>query len=220
MKLHLVLALLLVVASAGCHTAGKVDIWRVVTDGRDGWQRPDEVVAALALEPGDRVAEIGAGDGYWLPWFAEAVGSEGRVYAVEVTDELVAQLEERVRHDGLSNVIVVRGEFHDPQLPDGGIDVAVTSLTYHHIEGRPIYFRQLQTDLSPGGRVVHIDDRPDAPAPFSWFQSDGHWTDPEEMRAEMSEAGYHPVESFDFLPVQSFQIFEPIVPATAATEAP
>lgn len=210
MKLRLTLVLSLLALGSGCSTVSKIDLGRVMTSGRDGWQLPDQVIAALALRPGDRVAEIGAGSGYWLPWLAAAVGVEGRVYAVEVDDELVADLERRVKREALDNVIVVRGQFEDPGLPDGSIDVAITSLTYHHIEDRPDYFRNLQTDLRPGGRVAHLDDRHDVPPPFRWLQTKGHWSEPEAMRSEMNEAGYRRSDVFDFLPMQSFQIFVPV----------
>jgi arsenite methyltransferase len=191
----------------GCYTASRLDLGRLVTSGRDGWQHPEEVVRALALARGDEVAEIGAGSGYWLPWLSAAVGPEGRVYAVEVDDELVAALEARVSEEKLANVVVVRGGFDDPKLPDGRIDLAMTCLTYHHIEERPSYFRRLRADLSTRGRVAHLDDRHDVPLPFRWFQSSGHWSDPESVRSEMGAAGYERVAEFDFLPLQSFQIF-------------
>ena len=210
MKLLSLPILMLAISSVGCTTLQKIEVLRVVTDGRDGWQLPDQVIAGLALAPGDRVAEIGAGSGYWLPWLSQAVGEEGRVYAVEVSDELVEALEERVKRDELANVVVIRGQFSDPELPDGGIDLAMTSLTYHHIEDREIYFRNLKTDLSAKGRVAHLDDRHDVPIPFRWLASSGHNSDPAEIRAEMGEAGYQRVEVFEFLPMQSFQIFIPI----------
>jgi arsenite methyltransferase len=210
MKLRLFLVLALMGLGSGCSTVSKMDLGRVVTSGRDGWQLPEQVIEALDLKPGDRVAEIGAGGGYWLPWLAAAVGVNGRVYAVEVDDDLVSRLEERVAREALDNVIVVRGQFEDPFLPDGMIDVAITSLTYHHIEDRPIYFRKLQTDLGQGGRVIHLDDRHDVPPPFRWLQGSGHWTVPEAMHTEMKEAGYRRTDTFDFIPMQSFQVFVPI----------
>ncbi len=194
---------------AACAPLGRVDLPRLVVSGRDGFQHPARVVEALDLAPGDRVAEIGAGDGYWLPWLSEAVGPEGLVYAVEVEDEKVAALEERVDREGLANVVVVRGDFDDPELPDGDIDLAMTCLTYHHIEDRPAYFRRLQGDLSSRGRVAHLDDRHDVSPPIRWLQTSGHWSDPAEVRREMAEAGYQLDASFDFLPVQSFQVFVP-----------
>jgi ubiquinone/menaquinone biosynthesis C-methylase UbiE len=206
-------------ACTACAPLTRVDYGQLVLSGRDGFQLPEQVIESLDLHPGDRVAEIGAGDGYWLPWLSQAVGAEGVVYAVEVDDEKVAALEARVSREALANVVVVRGRFEDPELPDGEIDLAMTCLTYHHIEERPDYFRRLRVDLADGGRVAHLDDRDDVrpPIPFRWLQGSGHWSNPGEIRAEMSQAGYRHVASFDFLPVQSFQVFtpdpDPIAPA-------
>jgi arsenite methyltransferase len=201
--------LMLAIGTAGCSGLAQVDVGRVLTSGRDGWQYPERVIEALEIAPGDHVAEIGSGSGYWLPWLSEAVGTNGRVYAVEVESELVTDLESFVEKEGLRNVEVILGAYDDPRLPDASIDLAVTVLTYHHIEGRVDYFARLLKDLRPGGRVAHIDDRPDAGPPFSWFQGDGHWSEPTLVVEEMTGAGYGKFSDFDFLPIQSFQIFEP-----------
>jgi len=191
-----------------CSSLQKVSLGRVVTSGRDGWQHPERVIQALRIEPGDAVAEIGAGSGYWLPWLSEAVGPDGRVYAVEVDDDKVSALNQLVREEGFLNVEVIRGEFADPMLPDGEIDLAMTCLTYHHIEDREVYFEKLRRDLGPGGRVAHLDDTGEVPIPLIWLASKGHWTKPADMKREMESAGYVQAESFDFL-LQGFQIFTP-----------
>ena len=196
-------------STVGCSGMAKIDVGALITSGRDGWQHPERVIESLDIEAGDRVAEIGAGSGYWLRWLSDAVGPEGRVYAVEVEAELVAELEEIVADEELGNVEVVYGAYDDPRLPDGEIDLAMTCLTYHHIEDRVVYFGKLRAALRPGGRVAHLDDRPDSPAPISWFQGDGHWTDPALIESEMGSAGYTSTSEFDFLPAQSFQIFLP-----------
>lgn len=199
-------------ALPGCRTVSRVDFVPLLTSGRDGWQRPSRVIDALELAPGDRVAEIGAGDGYWLPWLSEAVGPTGRVYAVEVEPEKVRALQERVERERLQNVVVILGEYADPLLPDSGIDLALTCLTYHHIEDRPDYFARLRTDLAPGGRVVHLDDRDDLAAPLRWLPSAGHTSNVAQMDAEMTAAGYRQTLSFDFLLVQSFRVYVPGTP--------
>lgn len=212
----LFLWLTIAVSSVGCSGGlAKVDLAQVLTSGRDGWQLPDRVISALAIEPGDRVAEIGAGTGYWLARLSEAVGPEGRVYAVEVEADLVEKLATLVAREGFQNVVVVHGDYDDPRLPNEEIDLALTCLTYHHIDDRVGYFRALRADLAKDGRVVHLDDRPDAPAPISWFQTSGHWTEPTRIVAEMAEAGYERTGEFDFLPSQSFQVFAP-GPASAS----
>jgi ubiquinone/menaquinone biosynthesis C-methylase UbiE len=210
---------LLAISTAGCQGLSKVDVTRVLTSGRDGWQYPERVVETLKIAEGDRVAEIGSGSGYWLPWLSRAVGDEGRVYAVEVESELVDDLQSFIEKEGLQNVEVILGAYDDPNLPDAGIDLALTVLTYHHIDDRIGYFQRLQQDLRPGGRVAHLDDRPDAGAPFSWFQSEGHWTKPALVVEEMAGAGYQKLSDFDFVPAQSFQIFAPRTEAKAKAKA-
>lgn len=172
---------------------------------RDAWQKPDEVVAALALEPGDRVADIGAGGGYFTFRLARAVGPEGVVYAVDVDPDMIEYLRERVAEEGVANVRVVAGEFSDPLLPDGEIDLVFSTNTYHHIQDRAAYFRGLRTDLAPGGRVAIIELN-DA----TWFpRTFGHYTPEEEIVSEMREAGYRLDDDFGFLERQSFVVFSP-----------
>lgn len=199
---------------SGCGAAGKVDLWRLITAGRDGYQRPEMVIPALEIEPGAHVAEIGAGDGYWLPWLSDAVGTGGRVYAVEVESDKVEALRRRVDDEGMTNVEVVFGRYEDPMLPDATIDIAITSKTYHHIEDRVSYFRRLHDDLAPGGRVVHLDDRPDLPFPLSWVTS-GHTSDPDLIDSEMTAAGYQQLARHDFVYTQSFLIYGPSATAAA-----
>jgi len=207
-RLRLLALVAPLVGCSGCAIVEKTDVPRLLTSGRDGYQHPERVIEALGLREGDRVAEIGAGDGYWLPWLSAAVGPQGRVYAVEVENDLTDALLRRVARKGLANVEVVRGEYDDPKLPDGGIDLAMTCLTYHHIEERIDYFARLRADLSPSGRVAHLDDRHDVGPPLRWLMA-GHWSDPDAIRTEMAEAGYRRTVSHEFLPVQSFQVFEP-----------
>src|SRR5262250_1992668 len=91
--------------------------------GRDRSQQPERVIAALNLKPGDRVADLGAGGGYFTFRLADAVGPTGRVFAVDVDDDMLAYLRDRVAAESRVNVQVVRAEPDDPQLPDGRIDL-------------------------------------------------------------------------------------------------
>ncbi len=205
------LTLTALAVTSGCQMTSKVDVGRFITSGRDGYQQPEKVIEALDLEPGDRVAEIGAGDGYWIPWLSEAVGPDGVVYAVEVEEDKVAVLEERISEDGYENVDVILGTYDDPNLPDGHVDVALTSLTYHHIEDRVPYFQRLHTDLSQDGRVVHLDNRVGLPFPIH-FWTQGHDSDPGDVDREMSEAGYTLLEDPEFLYTQIFVVYGPTTP--------
>ena len=201
-----VAALVAPLTASGCGAVPKVDLWRLVTSGRDGYQRPEMVIEALKLPRGARVAEIGAGDGYWLPWLSGAVGEKGRVYAVEVEADKVELLRQFVDDQGLDNVEVVFGRYEDPLLPDGSVDLAITSKTYHHIDERVAYFRRLRDDLAPHGRIAHLDDRPDLPFPLSWITA-GHTSDPATIEEEMTEAGYRRLAEYDFIYPQSFLVY-------------
>ncbi|MGH0030960.1 MAG: class I SAM-dependent methyltransferase [Myxococcota bacterium] len=173
--------------------------------GRDSWQRPDEVIALLGLAEGDTVADLGAGGGYFTFRLAAAVGDGGRVYAVDVDDDMLAYLRERVADDEIANVEVVRGEFHDPMLPDGEIDLLFTSNTYHHIEDRSSYFAGVLTDLVPNGRVAILELKD-----HSWFpRTFGHWTPKQDIVDEMTAAGYELVGDHDVVERQHFLVFRP-----------
>lgn len=173
-----------------------------------GWRKPDRVIDALDLESGARIADIGAGDGYFTFRLADAVGAEGHVYAVEVTDELVDELRAEVERRGYENVTVVRGVFDDPMLPDGGIDLAFFSGVFHHLDERPKYFAALKEDLAAGGRVAIIDGAPD---PLHKLFMPFHFVSAEGVDGEMTAAGYRRTEVLEFLPMMNFQIFVPRV---------
>ena len=196
---NLALATLLCASLLGC---GSLKRFGYEGFDRDEWQHPDRVVQELAVEPGMQVADIGAGGGYFTFKLADAVGDTGRVFAVDVDDDMIEYLEERAQEDRYSNVTVVRGEFTDPLLPDGKLDLVFSSNTYHHIEERIAYFRTVLQDLAPGGRVAIVELR-EGP----WI-APSHYTDREVIVKEMTEAGYTEVASFDFIDAQSFTIFK------------
>lgn len=172
---------------------------------RDEWQTPDEVIALLGVDEGAHVADVGAGGGYFTFKLASVVGDTGRVYAVDVDEDMVAYLKERAEAGGVANIEVIQGELHDPLLPDGRIDLAFTSNTYHHIEQRSDYFARLLADLAPGGRVaiLELNDH-------SWFpRMFGHMTTKQTIVDEMTAAGYRLVDDFDIVERQHFLVFVP-----------
>ena len=172
--------------------------------GRDEWQQPDRVIEVLAIEPGSKIADLGAGSGYFTFDLAAATGPDGVVYAVDVDPDMIELLDEKAAEAGTTNVRTLLAEPDDPGLPDGEIDLVFTSNTYHHIENQPEYFARLATDLAPGGRIAILDLRPDA----GWFQRwFGHATDAAQIRDEMRRAGYELEDEQDFVERQSFLIF-------------
>ena len=171
---------------------------------RDAYQKPDEVMKALALRPGEVVADIGSGPGYFSLRFARAVGETGRVYAVDISPDMIRALNHRLRDAGIRNVVPVLGEPNDPLLPDASVDRFVIVDTWHHIEDRPAYLALLKRMLKPGGQVVHIDfqkrDLPIGP-PLEMKISR------EELVQQMEAAGFKLSAEHAFLPYQYFLVF-------------
>jgi ubiquinone/menaquinone biosynthesis C-methylase UbiE len=171
---------------------------------RDAYQKPDEVMKALALRRGEVVADIGSGSGYFTLRFAHAVGEAGRVYAVDVSPEMIRHLNRRLRDAGIRNVVPILSDPDDPLLPDASVDRFVIVNTWHHIEDRPGYVALLKRMLKPGGQVVHIDfekrDLPVGPPPAMKIAR-------EELVKEMEAAGFRLAAEHGFLPYQYFLVF-------------
>lgn len=174
--------------------------------GRDEWQKPDEVVRALAIKPGDHVADLGSGGGYFTFRLAKAVSPTGKVYAVDVDKGLHDALAKRAKQEGFANVEVILAKVDDPLLPASGTDLIFTSNTYHHLSDRVKYFANAKKYLRPNGRVAIIEFN----GKGGWLQSmPGHHTEKETILSEMKQAGYTLQKDFDFLPRQHFLIFSP-----------
>jgi predicted methyltransferase len=124
---------------------------------RDAWQKPAEVTALLQITAGMKVADIGAGTGYFEPHLARAVGPGGQVLALDVEDTMVRYMEARMAREGLSNVKAVKVPFDDPGLKPGSVDRILIVDTWHHIPGREAYSAKLNEALTPGGLVAIVD---------------------------------------------------------------
>ena len=168
---------------------------------RDAWQMPDKVIAALKLKPGQVVADLGAGTGYFTVRLARSPAMP-KVYGVDIEPSMVNYIRERMAKEGLKNVVAVQASADNANLPER-VDLVLIVDTYHHIGNRETYFRRLAKSLKPGGRVAIIDFKPDAPdGPPKEFRFP-----PEKVEKEMAAAGYALSEKLDFLPRQQFLIF-------------
>ena len=123
---------------------------------RDAYQKPHEVMEALAVKDGEVIADIGAGSGYFTLRLAKHVGPSGRVYAVDVSPDMIRHLNTRVRDAGLTNVSTILAPPDDPVLPQP-VDRFVIVDVWHHIDDQPGYLAKMKKLLKPGGRVVMID---------------------------------------------------------------
>jgi len=170
---------------------------------RDSWQQPDKVIAALNLHPGEIVADLGSGGGYFTFKLAKAVAPSGKVYAVDVDEDMIELISKRLKEESGNNVETILATPTDPRLPQTGVDLVFTVNTYHHIADRSAYFANARKYLRPGGRIAIIDlDR------RAWLEGLlGHYTPSETIKREMEQAGYTLQQQLDFLDRQSFLIF-------------
>ncbi len=169
---------------------------------RDAWQKPEQVLDALALRPTSLVADIGAGTGYFSVRMARRV-PDGKVFAADVEPEMVRYLGARAEREHLTNLTPVQAKPDAANLPVP-VDLILVVDTYHHIDDRTPYFAALQSSLLPGGRLVIIDFRADAPngPPAK------HRIAPEQVTQELAAAGYAPAGAIEFLPRQYGLIFK------------
>lgn len=172
---------------------------------RDGYQKPHEVIAALQIEEGEFIADIGAGSGYFTLRLARHVGDKGRIYAVDVNPDMILHLNRRIRDLGVRNVQTILAAPDDPLLADGSLDRVFICDTWHHIPDQARYLSLLKKLLKRGGQIVMIDyQRRELPVgpPVSMKIAR------EDLLRQMKDGGFRLAQEHDFLPYQYFLVFE------------
>ena len=173
---------------------------------RDAYQKPPEVLTALAIKPGEVIADIGAGSGYFTFRLAHHVGEKGKIYAVDVSPDMIRHLNRRIRELKAMNVTAVLSDADDPLLADASIDRFFFSDSWHHIENQTKYLSAIQRMLKPGGEVIMID-----------FHKKEHPVGPpmrmkiarEDLIRQMESNGFRLTKEHTFLPYQYFLVFVP-----------
>ncbi len=187
------------------HSFSGAENWAQVFDNpeRDRWQKPHEVIMALKLAPDARVADIGAGTGYFAARLAHMTPG-GRVYAVDLEPDMVKHLAERAKREGLTNLVPVQAQPDSAALPEK-VDRILLVDTYHHIGDRSTYFKRLRGSLKPNGELAIIDFTADSPI----GPPKGDRISARKVAEEMTLAGYTQVAQHGFLPYQYFLVFQP-----------
>ncbi len=176
-------------------------------DDRDDAGEAERVLRILGAREGMHIADIGAGDGYYVARLVPRVGASGRVYGEDIAPRHLEMLAARARQSGWTNVEVVRGEAHDPRLPDSTLDAAILIHMYHEISQPFGLLWNLATAMKPGGHVVVLDlERP------TW----GHGTPLELLRCEFAAVGYREVRVDRSVPGEYVVVFA----APALSERP
>lgn len=132
---------------------------------REQEERTDLLLQALALKPGEVVADIGAGSGYFTWRMARQIAPEGRVLAVEIQPEMIELLAANMRRrEVAAQVQPILGTVSDPRLPAGGVDTILLVDVYHELEYPFEMTQAMVRALKPGGRLVLVEYRGEDPA--------------------------------------------------------
>jgi predicted methyltransferase len=129
---------------------------------RAAWQKPDQIMDALNIADGSRVADIGAGSGWFTIHLAQRVGPKGMVYAQDVQKQMLEAIRRRVQREGLRNVEPKLGVGISPNLPDGFLDAVLVVDTYPEVDvdDRVVFLRNLAGALKPAGRLGVVNYKP------------------------------------------------------------
>lgn len=182
------------------HRFERAEDWARLFDdpSRAAWQKPDEVVSLLALAPGMRVVDLGAGTGYFLSRLSSAVGPSGSVVATDIEPDMVRYMNERAAREGMANVRAVAAPADDVGVPPGSVDRILIVDVWHHVGDREKYAARMARALRPDGVVAIVDFTLDArrgpPA--------HHRLAPEKVMAELRAGGFTAELAAESLPDQ------------------
>lgn len=179
---------------------------RVYEDpARQEWQKPQEVVDRLSVQPGDVVADIGAGSGYFSVLFAKKVGSGGTVFAVDTDRDMLDHIRQRATKEGLDNVRPLLAKKDDPLLAKDSTDLIFICNTYMFISVRERYLPRLKDILTSDGRLAIVSynlvDSPEGPPIHTRVSR-------EKTIREVVGAGFVLDAEYYFLPYQHFLVFK------------
>ncbi len=187
-------------------------------ESREVFARRKEIVAACEIQPGQTVADMGAGTGLFTRMFAETVGMDGRVIAVDIAQKFLDHIQKTTREAGQRNVATVLCKADSTELPPGSVDIAFICDTYHHFEFPQKTMASLHRALKPGGRVILVDFRRIEGTSTDWVMNHVR-AGQEVFEAEIVQSGFKKVsEERELLKENYFAVFEKSALADSATE--
>ena len=157
---------------------------------RAAWQKPDQIMDALGIADGSKVADIGAGAGWFTIQLARRVGPNGVVYAEDIQRQMLEAIRRRVSREGLQNVQAVLGTGTEPNLPKGALEAILMVDVYSEVEQPVAFLRNLAVALKPNGRIGIVNYNPGqgGPGPSS-NANEGARVDSAAVEADARAAG-------------------------------
>jgi predicted methyltransferase len=169
---------------------------------REAWQMPDQIMDALGIADGSRVADLGAGGGWFTVRLARRVGPNGIVYAEDIQPQMIDSIKRRIDREGLRNVRVVLGAADDPGLPVGVLDGALMVDIYHEVVQKVELLRNVKRALKPTGRLGIVNYKTDGGGPGPDIR-----VEPQAVIDDARAAGLRLLARETFLPYQYLLIF-------------
>lgn len=170
---------------------------RLIDPGRDAWQPREAVMAALGLQAGETLVDIGCGPGFFAVFAARVVGPAGKVYAVDISLEMLMRLGQLLYAEGLANVQPVLSRETNIPLPDGCADAALLANVLHEAEDRLALLAEARRLVRPGGRLLVVDWRCE-PMPHGPPLEER--MDPADVAEEAAAAGWEPAGTVEVGP--------------------
>jgi ubiquinone/menaquinone biosynthesis C-methylase UbiE len=172
---------------------------------REKEEQPNKLLKALEIKPGDIVADIGAGSGYFSFRLAKRVGPKGKVLAVDIQPEMLDIIRKRMEAAKVKNIMPIEGEEDDPRLPAGAVDMILMVDVYHEFAYPWEMTRNMVRALKPGGRLVFVEYRLEDPK--VWIKL-VHKMSEKQVRKEMDAHPVTWVKTLETLPSQHIIVFK------------
>ena len=136
-----------------------VDLWsrRFEGEGREVYAFRHEIVTAIGIKPGQKIADVGAGTGLFIPLLAEATGHSGKVYAVDINSKFIDHIGNRAQELSLWQVEAILSSERSILLPAHSVDIIFTSDAYHHFFYYEDMLASMHKALKPGGQLIIVD---------------------------------------------------------------
>jgi predicted methyltransferase len=186
------------------HVMGAAGMAWLERPEREEEERPQQVIDALEIRKGQTVADLGAGSGYFSFRMAPKVGSEGKVLAVDIQEEMLSVVRQRAQREGVKNVVAMRSTTSDSKLAPASVDLLLMVDVYHELEYPYEVMQSVVKGLKPGGRVALVEYRKEDPrVPIK----EVHKMSEQQIIKEMAAVGLKHVKTIDTLPIQHLAIF-------------
>ena len=180
------------------------EAWWFYRPERVETEKPEELLDVLGIKKGDVVADIGAGPGFFSLRAARHVGSTGKVFAVDVQQEMMDGLRRMAQKSGLENIVPILGSAGDPKLPANSVDEVLIIIAYHEFSHPAEMMHHIYTAMKPGAQMLIVEYKAEDP---NSRVSPAHKMRATDILREISGFGFRLDKVIDMIPTQHIFIF-------------